>query len=384
MHHHPKLYLLLAGVFSPPLAQAAPTSTPPPKINILLQQNKATSASAITVLTEDFTGLLGQTCASLGLSAGDDVLSKLVVFNVDKDGQGTITIGNDDFEVADVGGDDADGVHCVRMVDETDSLVSCAVSQSLVSPLTGVGSKPAVLSQLGRCPGVGGSVEFAGLLGIPALVAGSDELRVRTIRRAAEGEGGDSLVKLDDLIKARNVPSEDGLGLDKRQTSSPCTMWTGVTVPADNPDPHQFPMNVQLTVPFDCGMGECNPAHMQSQSFTIGFSVSANPNQWVSAGFAVEMSTETGQQYQCGGKEGERVCLWKSVGRTAYKVRNGQYNACTGVEPYGPEFEMVSPNSGDKGSRFYCVHGHYCRDIGDRYELERWPGGPGTKNPAEP
>ncbi|KAK0745566.1 hypothetical protein B0T18DRAFT_428697 [Schizothecium vesticola] len=80
---------------------------------------------------------------------------------------------------------------------------------------------------------------------------------------------------------------------------------------------------------------------------------------WITGGFAVELSVETGSTYNCEGKEGEK---------TAYTVRNADYNRCTGISDRGGPYVMWSPNSNDRGSEFYCVHGaQYCRNKGDRW-----------------
>lgn len=129
----------------------------------------------------------------------------------------------------------------------------------------------------------------------------------------------------------------------------------------------------------DCGDGECTVGQSHSQSYTIGFSFNTGSLfSWIDGGFSVERTVETGNNYECHAKDGETVCIWKEMGRTAYRVRNKGYNQCFGERDYG-EFDLVSPNLHDLGTRMYCVRGRqYCRSSGQRYESDRFRGGPGT------
>lgn len=72
------------------------------------------------------------------------------------------------------------------------------------------------------------------------------------------------------------------------------------------------------------------------------------------------------------------MCVWKKVGRTAYKVKNMRNNWCFGEQQDGDIFEIISPNSNDVGSEMYCVQGPYCRGMGQGYDAGRFPGTPGT------
>lgn len=109
---------------------------------------------------------------------------------------------------------------------------------------------------------------------------------------------------------------------------------------------------------------------------SIGYTVSAELTKWISGGFSVEQSVETGNSFECQGQAYERVAVWKVVARTSYRVRNGVYNSCTGGKPSGNVFLITSPNSGTYNRNFYCVRGkQYVRNLGDSYNVE--PGTPG-------
>jgi hypothetical protein len=58
----------------------------------------------------------------------------------------------------------------------------------------------------------------------------------------------------------------------------------------------------------------------------IGFSVSGNFKDFSSAGFDVQASWETGNEYECVGETGDEVCIWYKIAHTA----------CT----YSPSFQL--------------------------------------------
>jgi hypothetical protein len=128
----------------------------------------------------------------------------------------------------------------------------------------------------------------------------------------------------------------------------------------------------------ECQQRDCSIGHEQARSFTIGWSASATAAQWISGGFAVEWSVQTGNTYQCNGAPYDYFAIWKKVGQTAYTVQNADYNRCTGLSPHGSRFVIWSPNANDRGTNYYCVYGRqYVRWMGDRYIDETpIPGGP--------
>jgi len=126
-----------------------------------------------------------------------------------------------------------------------------------------------------------------------------------------------------------------------------------------------------------CRDGTCEVGRTDAESQTIGWSASGSAYGWISAGFAVESTVETGNAYTCAGKENEVICIWKEVGRTAYRVKNMGNNWCFGERQESDVYEMISPNANDVGSSFYCVRGA-CRGMGQRYESARFKGGPGA------
>ncbi|KAK4182911.1 hypothetical protein QBC35DRAFT_395003, partial [Podospora australis] len=97
-----------------------------------------------------------------------------------------------------------------------------------------------------------------------------------------------------------------------------------------------------------------------------------------SGGFAVEMSIETGNNYECQGQASDYFAVWKNQAQTAYTVRNYNFNQCTGTSWSSP-CVMCSPNAGNRGGYYYCVYGRqYVRHKGDRWldTSDSRPGGP--------
>jgi len=127
-----------------------------------------------------------------------------------------------------------------------------------------------------------------------------------------------------------------------------------------------------------CGQGICRAGNSKSSSYSVSWSAGATAFQWLSAGFAVEQSVETGNNYECEGEHGETISVWKNQAQTAYTVQNGIYNTCSGTSESGNKYVMWSPNSGGRGSYYYCVHGEqYCRNKGDRWlDMGGRAGGP--------
>ncbi|KAK0619539.1 hypothetical protein B0T14DRAFT_566378 [Immersiella caudata] len=126
----------------------------------------------------------------------------------------------------------------------------------------------------------------------------------------------------------------------------------------------------------DCGDGTCSAEHLHAESFTISVTASASAHGWIDGGFEVQKSVETGTSNSCNAERNERVCVWKKINRTSYQVQNMQLNQCTGAQPRGGPFTMVSPNRNQPSTNFYCVRNQFCREMGAQYEEEATPGKP--------
>jgi hypothetical protein len=118
----------------------------------------------------------------------------------------------------------------------------------------------------------------------------------------------------------------------------------------------------------------------------IGFSVSGNFKDFSSAGFDVQASWETGNEYEFASGTRLRILLvrilllfnftwlyswYAETSRglplkfEADTFRPPPLNTCTSME-YGPEGIVFSPNENNKGGGYSCVIGT-CRSQGDNY-----------------
>lgn len=66
-----------------------------------------------------------------------------------------------------------------------------------------------------------------------------------------------------------------------------------------------------------CSDVECKIGQEEYESTTVGFSVTASLTAWLSAGFSVSQTWETGNSQECGGKAGDEICIWQKIAHTA-------------------------------------------------------------------
>ncbi|KAF5563112.1 hypothetical protein FPHYL_5343 [Fusarium phyllophilum] len=135
-------------------------------------------------------------------------------------------------------------------------------------------------------------------------------------------------------------------------------------------DPHQNYFHKQLSEVVNCGSAKsCSVGNSQSISYTIGWTATLTPVSWISGGFSVSESWNTGNTYTCTGSADEDVCVWYNTALTAYTVQNKERDSCAvggGWDSTGDPFVMYSPNESNRGGGYYCVIGT-CRAQGDNY-----------------
>ncbi|GME48499.1 hypothetical protein GTA08_BOTSDO13672 [Neofusicoccum parvum] len=110
-----------------------------------------------------------------------------------------------------------------------------------------------------------------------------------------------------------------------------------------------------------------NTAKRDFLKFTISFTADITPASWISGGFSVEKSIETGDDYQCQVSTGESVCVWYDIAYTGYTVEDWSTNTCTGGHKDAGPYVIWSPNENNSGGGFYCVTGDACRTQGEGY-----------------
>ncbi|KAJ4390257.1 hypothetical protein N0V85_007405 [Neurospora sp. IMI 360204] len=331
---------------STPLDDRYVSDTLTENVNIDLLVNKATSEATIEVWNQDRSQVLAQSCSStspghLYLNKGHFSKSPIAV-DVNNDGLGKH--------------------HHWRQVVQDSHIISD--SETLVSCLAPVSNEVVQLSKASR------------LTMKDCFPNGA--LQLTEVMRAAH-EGRKVTPYAETLremrMAAKMIAVNKTENITKRQYN-PCSIWTATTILEGDGDPHQTPKHIQLSDPIDCTNGGCTVSYNAVKSMSIGFSVGSELTSWISGGFSVEQSVETGNAFECQGQAYEWVAVWKVVARTSYRVRNAVYNSCTGNSPTGNVFLLTSPNSGTYNRNFYCVRGkQYVRNLGDSYNVE--PGTPG-------
>ncbi|KAK4105444.1 hypothetical protein N658DRAFT_512893 [Parathielavia hyrcaniae] len=321
----------------------------PQNVNLVLQLRKASSEASIVVQNADRSGILQYDCAT-SLSSG--AFQKYpIAFNVDGSGSGSLSIGPDSYTIHEIP-EFSGGISCIRLHSSTEIMVACTVSLSANIPLEPLDEK--------NLPSCFPTSTFGLASFFNGLSGGAVNQPVAT-----------------NITEGPLLPQGGSAGLDKRQ--GPCAIWTPGTRRFGEGGPHQNPFNIQLSENLQCdAQHTCSIEHGKYDSHTVGFRAGAQLTQWISGGFAVQKSVETGNGHTCDGNPGDFFCVWRKVGQTAYAVQNVLYNACTGDSPSGSPFTLWSPNADNKGSSFYCVYGRqYCRSPGQGWlDMSGRAGGP--------
>ncbi|KAH7267919.1 hypothetical protein B0J15DRAFT_591766 [Fusarium solani] len=297
-------------------------------VHIVLELSKEASQAAVTVWNKDQSEAIANSCSESLASGPFD--NHAIVFKVDENGSGNLTVGDESYSIG--GGDDA--IECGRIASETELVVNCIVS------LPGSVTQAMDVFE--------GKVESES----PPDVAPAEL----------------SQAEVDEIVKKNHR--------DKRQT--PCGIWTSQTRRVGNGNPHQNPLNIQLSEPMQCpGHIGCSTYHTTSRSYSIGWTANA-ATSWISAGFDVVTTIKTGNSYVCNGNPNDFFAVWKNQGQTAYTVQNGVYNSCTNSWlSVGGHIIVWSPNANNGRGFYYCVYGrNYVRAMGDRW-LDTSPNTPG-------
>ncbi|TDZ74410.1 hypothetical protein CTRI78_v000745 [Colletotrichum trifolii] len=299
---------------------------------------------SITAYNNDRSEVVGHSCAT-SLALG----SSSIAFTVDQNGAGNITVNEEEFKVLD-DPEISGGVACGRIHNDAETVVNCELTVPATANLL-----PPNRRNLPEC---------------------------KSVKRAATGEESGLEAILDGFLRGPEyLPSEQPLELSENSTAvapRQCGIQQRDAYLIGNGNPHQNPLNIQLSEPMQCGGRDgCEVNWATSRSFSIGWSASATAWQWLNGGFAVEMSIETGNSYTCPGNANDYFALWKSQAQTAYTVRNRLRTSCGPIQDSGGNYVMWSPNSNNRGGYYYCVYGRqYVRYLGDRW-LDTSPNRPG-------
>ncbi|RMJ01442.1 hypothetical protein CDV36_015814 [Fusarium kuroshium] len=341
-----ELFLALAPVV---LANPILRSEKTQDVHIVLELSKEASQASITVWNKDQSEAIANSCSE-SLASGP-FEKHPIAFKVDENGSGNLTVGDESHSIG--GGDDA--IECGRIASETELVINCVVSLP-----ESIGTKPLGKRGLKICfPD--GPLEVTQAMDV---FEGKVEEELPPDVTSAEL----SQAEVDKIVKENH--------LDKRQT--PCGIWNSQTRRVGNGNPHQNPLNIQLSEPMECpGHIGCSTYHTTSRSYSIGWTANAAVS-WISAGFDVVTTIETGNSYVCNGNPNEFFAVWKKQGQTAYTVQKGIWNSCTNAWlPVGGNIIIWSPNANNRRGYYYCVYGrNYVRAMGDRW-LDTSPNTPG-------
>ncbi|KAJ2972464.1 hypothetical protein NQ176_g7141 [Zarea fungicola] len=316
----------------------------PQDVHVVLHAHKESSEASIEIFNKEHSALLLHSCAST-LTSGP-FKDHHIDFTVDENGAGSLAVGSKQYTIHHDAAKSG-GIECDRIVNDVETLISCLVplpydiqlatkDNVSVSDCFTQAPAPVVLHHVRR--GLLGNLSFPPELSFPP-------------HRNGEGE----------------KPPTRSLSLDRRQGQ--CWTSSSYSVRVGDGNPHQNPLNIQLSEAMQCGQASCSAGASNAVSFDIGFSASATLFSWLSGGFSVGRSISTGNSYTCTGNPGDYFAIWKSQAQTAYTVQNYESGNCNqDIRAVGDPLIIWSPNNDNRGGFYYCVYGqNYVRSRGDRW-----------------
>ncbi|KAF2818344.1 hypothetical protein CC86DRAFT_433620 [Ophiobolus disseminans] len=296
-------------------------------VSIVWRHEKPSGSTSLTIHASPSKSIIAEIC---GNSIGAVDFSR-----VDEHGAGSFTIGDKTFAVA---SQSQDGVSCTRMYNGVVAVVECS-NVKLDVPVDSPVSADCFTD--------------AG--------AKSDFLALKS--RSLLGTDTDTDT---DTPPAPSTPISSPSPSFRLRGRQQCHDERS-TVKVGDGNPHQNYFNTQLSEVISCqNAPSCAVGFEKTKSYTVGFTM-AGTGSWISAGFEVQQSWSTGNQYTCYGAKGDNLCIWYLTAHTAYTVRNRVQNTCSGSGPrYSPNYVIKSPNKANRGGGMYCVIGT-CRAQGDTY-----------------
>lgn len=278
------------------------------------------------------------------------------MFNVDQQGAGTLSVGQAVHKIHEdpaISG----GITCARLHSPGEVLVSCTVQvpQTMrLNPISKRNTLPCVHEHA------------------------SDLEEVLGLERGAT----------DAPVEFSNQNATNALGrVESQDSKRDCNAWFPRTWRVGNGNPHQNPLTIQLSVRLpssgewiitnaasqdnmQCNGRPCSVGYQQARSYSIGWSASVNAFEWINAGFSVQRSIETGNQYTCYGDNQDFLCLWKNQAQTAFTVQNYR-KYCDRNEVHGDPFVMWSPNENNRQG-YYTITVYTTDSIAVRRVIGGW------------
>ncbi|KAK6218085.1 hypothetical protein QIS74_02517 [Colletotrichum tabaci] len=273
---------------------------------------------SMTAYNNDRSKVIGRSC-STSLALG----TSSIVFAVDRNGSGNITVNEREFRVID-DPELSGGIVCGRMHSDLETVVNCEVAVPASLDLAHLDRRSAPGCMWKRSAGIEDG------LGLEATLEGF-------YRRPGF------------LPLEQPLAPPDNLTLTERQN---CGVTKRDSYRVGDGNPHQNPLNIQLSA-------KILRNFQKPKSFLFHR--------------LVRFSNSLG----CDGNPGDYFALWKKQAQTAYTVQNRMF-VCDEPRDAGGNYVMWSPNRDNRGGWYYCVHGRqYVRWMGDRW-LDTTPvrGGP--------
>ncbi|KAK3331342.1 hypothetical protein B0H66DRAFT_587557 [Apodospora peruviana] len=342
-------------------------------VYIVHQVNRLTSDTAIEIWNQDGTEILGYSC-SAELSSGAFQDSP-ITFDIDanRDGAGNLTIGAHTYAIH----DDVNlsgGISCGRISSPGEIMIKCLVPLS--GDLASAELAPLNKRDLASC-----FQKSFDLLQVMSSLEGGTEMtaasELQEFTAEHEVELGQDAIDIEGHNHTGTLAQRQGTRLCETSPRIHFTERVG------NGNPHQNPRHVQLSEPMECPPNNgCEIGHSNARSYSVGWSAGISPFGWISGGFAVQETIETGNTHTCYGSPRDFFAIWKCQGQTAYTVRNAwraRPGCGTGSGISSSNFVIWSPNEQNRQGFYYCVYGrNYVRAIGDNWldTTDAYPWGP--------
>ncbi|KAH6663832.1 hypothetical protein B0J14DRAFT_253594 [Halenospora varia] len=161
--------------------------------------------------------------------------------------------------------------------------------------------------------------------------------------------------------------------LELRQGAPSCTPILDTQRVGDG-SPQNWWLKKQISETIECGdTKSCSTGFSNSESFTISADIGGPLNKWIDAGFSVQKTKETGNQYSCDGVPGDTVCIWYQMAHIQYTVKNVQKaaDASCGKDTESAPFSITSPTKNNEGGKYSCMTGKKCKSKGSQYWEKR-------------
>ncbi len=220
---------LLPAAFATSVLQAAQGTQ---IVNIVLQANKVTAEVAIDVWNQDKSALFAQSCSRTLASGGFERTP--IAFDVDDHGSGNLTVGQAQYTI-DEKPELSGGIVCSRIVSFDETLVNCEAPVSASLKLQSLSKR----SRQDCFPD--GPLDVS-----------------RIVKRLENPATANTVPKQDTFSLfdvARPPNATENAAHDKRQGS--CGAWSTATNLVGNGNPHQNPLNIQVSVRLAPHLSHC-------------------------------------------------------------------------------------------------------------------------------